>query len=259
MTAQLDQAHTYGDDFADVYDVLFPADSVTPDMAADILGVDPSSEAVRVLELGCGSGRYLVPLARAGVGCEGWDLSRTLLDRAAERSTAAGVDVRLRQRDIRESAPEEDKFDVVLCLGATMSMMPFAEQRSVLDAAAHMLDPAGRRSVVVETHHRDHVDHLHRGSPERLLRFPGLDGGELQAVSTWNSGTGDWTLRYLPSNTSPGRVERSYVAETAQFRSLAEDVGLHSRGVSGSFTGTPLTPMSPQAIWRFTINEGPTS
>ena len=71
-------ASTYGDGFADVYD----------DWYADVSDVDATVAAVaelaaggRVLELGIGSGRIALPLARAGVDVWGIDASAAMVER----------------------------------------------------------------------------------------------------------------------------------------------------------------------------------
>ena len=47
-----------------------------------------------VLELGCGTGRVSIPLARAGLAMTGLDLSEKMLGRAWEKSREAGVSIR---------------------------------------------------------------------------------------------------------------------------------------------------------------------
>lgn len=59
-----------------------------------------------VLEVGCGTGRVLIPSARAGVAMTGVDLSRRMLEvcrrRLADESTAVRDRVRLVEGDMRE-------------------------------------------------------------------------------------------------------------------------------------------------------------
>src|SRR5215212_2491148 len=62
-------------------------------------------EAVRsggaVLELACGTGRLLVPMAQAGLQVTGVDIVRPMLDRARAKATEAGVAIDLVQGDMR--------------------------------------------------------------------------------------------------------------------------------------------------------------
>jgi SAM-dependent methyltransferase len=67
----------------------------------------------RVLDLCCGPGLFLVPLARRGFDVTGVDLSAPMLERARTSCEEAGADVRLVRGDmLTYTAPEA--FDVVL-------------------------------------------------------------------------------------------------------------------------------------------------
>jgi SAM-dependent methyltransferase len=67
----------------------------------------------RVLEVGCGMGRYTLPLARRGVNVEGLDLAPALLERL--RAYAEGLEIPLHCADIIEHPPElRGRFDAVV-------------------------------------------------------------------------------------------------------------------------------------------------
>ena len=68
----------------------------------------------RILEVGCGMGRYTFILARMGFRVEGLDLTPWLLDRLKEYN-AGRYDIPLHCADIQKPLPElEGKFDAVL-------------------------------------------------------------------------------------------------------------------------------------------------
>ena len=69
----------------------------------------------RLLDVGCGPGRHLVPFAEAGLSVTGIDVSRRFLDLAAERATAAGVRAALFEVDARQM-PFDGEFDAVVSL-----------------------------------------------------------------------------------------------------------------------------------------------
>ena len=69
----------------------------------------------RVLDVGCGAGRHAVELARAGLAVTGVDVSRRLLDVAAERARSAGVGAAFFEVDARQM-PFDDEFDAVLSI-----------------------------------------------------------------------------------------------------------------------------------------------
>src|SRR5271165_7218240 len=80
------------------------ADALYDSVIADFYDAAASLSGGPVLELGCGTGRMLVPLAQAGLHVTGLDISQRMLERAAEkraRLEAAQHDrVRLVQGDM---------------------------------------------------------------------------------------------------------------------------------------------------------------
>ncbi|VAW78079.1 hypothetical protein MNBD_GAMMA15-1113 [hydrothermal vent metagenome] len=77
-----------------------------------------------VLELGCGTGRVLLELARTGVEAVGIDLSAAMIERARERAIAENLNITLALADLRN-------FD----LGQTFELvlMPFNVLNHLLD------------------------------------------------------------------------------------------------------------------------------
>lgn len=81
------------DRFAEFYDHIVPYV-----VRADVdFFVDLARQAVGpVLEVGCGTGRVLIPTAKAGVGMVGVDLSAGMLDVCRQKLAAEAVDVQAR-------------------------------------------------------------------------------------------------------------------------------------------------------------------
>lgn len=101
-----------------------------------------------ILELGCGTGRLLVPLAEAGHRVTGVDVSRPMLDRAAAAVATAGVSTRvtLHHGSMTEadSAPGGPFGLVVIALNGLLHLPTAAAQRETLLAARRALDPRGQ-------------------------------------------------------------------------------------------------------------------
>jgi SAM-dependent methyltransferase len=97
-----------------------------------------------VLELAAGSGRVLVPLAKAGVEVTGLDISQPMLDIAARRLAAQGLPAEL----VCASMAEFDlgrRFDLVLIPArALQHLVDPADQRRALRCAHAHLNPGGR-------------------------------------------------------------------------------------------------------------------
>lgn len=109
-----------------------------------------------VLELGCGTGRVLAPLARAGLEVTGVDSSPAMLELARER--VSGLPVALVQADMRDmgEALPGRRFDAVLVpLGGLQLVETAAGVAAVLGTVAQRLDRGGVAVVDVEAPHPD--------------------------------------------------------------------------------------------------------
>jgi SAM-dependent methyltransferase len=133
-----------------------------------------------ILELGCGSGRVLLPLAEAGFHVTGLDSSRPMLDRATEAIDAAGFGgrVTLFEGDMRraDDAPGGPFGLVIFSLNSVMHLPTVADQRRALEAARRALDPRGQ--LVIDTMNP---------SPEQLRHL--ADGPHLEGSWHLEDGT----------------------------------------------------------------------
>lgn len=99
-----------------------------------------------VLELGCGTGRITVPLARAGVPVVGIDRSQPMLRRARHRlKRAALMDrVRLVRGDIRALPFRRRRFPLVIApYGILQSLLRERDLSATLSAVADVLPRGG--------------------------------------------------------------------------------------------------------------------
>jgi tRNA (cmo5U34)-methyltransferase len=106
--------------------------------------VTPRANAV--LDLGCGAGNYTIKLLQKlpGLAATLVDLSRPMLDRAAERVGAAGAsEVRTVQGDIREIALADSSFDVILAAAVLHHLRSDEEWRAVFARFHALLRPGG--------------------------------------------------------------------------------------------------------------------
>ena len=70
-------------------------------------------DKINILELGCGTGRVSIPLAKAGFNVTGIDLSGDMLNLARKKAGIEGVDIKFTEADFIEFKLNK-KFDVVL-------------------------------------------------------------------------------------------------------------------------------------------------
>src|SRR6266851_5873771 len=108
----------------------------------------------RLIDLGCGTGRLLIPFARRGCWVLGVDLSEEMLKQVGERAARHGVVVhRLKANLVELEGLTDQAFDYAACLFSTLGMIHGAEQRQrVIDHAYRLLRPGGR--FVLHVHNR---------------------------------------------------------------------------------------------------------
>jgi SAM-dependent methyltransferase len=108
----------------------------------------------RLLDLGCGTGRLLLPFAQRGYWVVGVDLSAEMLRVAGSKAESEGVQIQRVQTNIVElDGLRDQSFDYAACLFSTLGMvMGVAERRRVLGHVYRLLRPGGR--FVLHVHNR---------------------------------------------------------------------------------------------------------
>jgi ubiquinone/menaquinone biosynthesis C-methylase UbiE len=97
-----------------------------------------------VLELACGTGRVLEPLARPGRRLTGIDTSPAMLAAARRRLENAVGEITLREAAMTDLPLESGKFGmVIVALNGLLHATTSAEQRLVLREGFRSLDPRG--------------------------------------------------------------------------------------------------------------------
>jgi SAM-dependent methyltransferase len=251
-----DQSIQYGEQFAGVYDRVFPRDDAADDAAAFlrelIRGADPTA-----VELGVGTARVAAPLARLGVRVHGIDSSPQML--AAAGVAVTGLPVTLERADIRTwEAPRP--VDLAYCICATISMLSTEdEQRAVLARLAAAVVPGGH--VVVETHSPARILRLH--AQQDVVSFTaevsGLRHG-LRTVSVLDADRTTWRLHHSweDDEGEHDAQEFSRLTTPETLVSLAAEAGLSLVSCSSDWSGGDLDPFSPTYVAVLTAPPSPT-
>jgi ubiquinone/menaquinone biosynthesis C-methylase UbiE len=214
------------DDIARLYDPW--SASVVEDVAFYV------DEAVRsggpVLELGVGTGRIAVPVAAAGVRVVGVDLSEGMLAVAREAAALAGVELDLRQGDMREP-PVDERFPlVVIPFRSLLHMETDDDRRTALRAAARVLGPRGRLVFDVFAPGADDIADTHA---RWLEREPGI-----YERADWD--TRAQTLTLAVRGPDGETTMTLHWLEPSRWQALLAEAGFEVEAVYGWFDRRPF-------------------
>ena len=214
-----------------------------------------------VVELGCGTGRVLLPLADAGVATTGVDISPALLDVARAKVDAAGLASRvtLVEADLRHPGLPESAFALAICTSNTlMHLTDPSDQAAALHAACRLLRPGGLLMV-----------DLFNPDIARLLEVNGL----MELADRWRDEISGaevtkWSVRsvdiaeqlqetlFIYEETLPnGETRRTHCPFTLRFlwrnegELMLRVAGFEVEEVWGEFDGTPYDGLSDHLIF----------
>ena len=98
-----------------------------------------------LVELAIGNGRVAIPVARAtGQRVVGIDSSPAMLDQARARAGEAGVELDLREGDMRQLALDEPAALIYCPYRALLHLPTWADRRRTFERVAASLQPGGR-------------------------------------------------------------------------------------------------------------------
>ncbi|GAA3853854.1 class I SAM-dependent methyltransferase [Saccharothrix violaceirubra] len=242
--------HWYEDDglWVGFADVMFPARRVAE--AARLVAESPllrTDPGARVLDLACGPGFHVVPLARAGADVTGVDLSTAMLDRAAKACAEAGVTARLVRADMLHHV-EPDTYDLVVNMYTSFGYFTDpGDNLAVLRNAHDSLVPGGK--LVLDMMGKE-IFAGWVGRPQAV----DVEGGTAflrdTVLDDWTRVRTDWTLVRGDEVRRASIVSALYSA--AELRALFETAGFGEVEVYGDFDLSPYDNHARRLIVRGT-------
>jgi SAM-dependent methyltransferase len=188
-----------------------------------------------VVELAVGNGRVAIPVAReTGKAVIGIDRSPAMLAQAKERAEAAGVQLILRELDMRDFELEEPAALVYCPFRALLHLPTWDDRRRVFERVAAALEPGGR--FVWNAFAFDHgvatrLDGKHQDEPvPHSLRYA---VGDNRIDIVLDAG-GDTSLWWATKN---------------EWLGLVDVAGLEVESLYGDFDRSPFTDDSREFVW----------
>ena len=198
-----------------------------------------------VVELAVGNGRVAIPVAReTGKAVIGIDRSPAMLAQARERAEAAGVELILRELDMRDFELEEPAALVYCPFRALLHLPTWDDRRRVFERVAAALRPGGRfvwNAFVFDP-----------------LIAAGLSG----EVREHGEGSRLWEqVEYVPGDSriditvwvgEPGEGERKlslWWVNRSEWEGLIDVAALEVEALYGDFDRTPFDDESREFIW----------
>jgi SAM-dependent methyltransferase len=249
-------ASSYDDipDFGLLYDNV-PLYAVRQDV--DFYVAEAESARGPVLEVGCGSGRILLPIARVGCTITGIDGSRQMLERCRAKLGAEPAAVRARvtleQRDMRDFALGAKYALIIAPFRVVQHLTTIEDQLRFLAAAGGHLAPGGRLIFDVFNPRFDvlvSADGVEReDTPEQRL----ADGRTFRRTYRivrvrWIDQVSEAELVYYVDGKRYVHAfeMRWYLA--AELRNLLERAGFRVREIYGDFARRPLVDGCPEIV-----------
>lgn len=123
--------------FAKYYDYIVhdrrEALAVDEDVAflKEVFASNLTEDVREILDVGCGTGRYLVPLVETGFNVTGIDNSPDMLAQCEARLNDRGLSAKLVELDLMQLS-ETEKYDAVICMNSVISY--FLDTEDILKA-----------------------------------------------------------------------------------------------------------------------------
>jgi ubiquinone/menaquinone biosynthesis C-methylase UbiE len=210
-----------------------------------------------VLELGCGTGRIAVPLARAGVRLVGIDRSAPMLDRARRRVRRDRLTRRvdLIRGDIRDLPLQRGQFSTVIApYGILQSLLRERDLVAALLASYEVLEPGGAFGLELVADLPSWQEYRKRVSLTGWRTRPG--GSRVTLVETVRQDRSRRLTIFDQVFTERRGARRAVRRFALTFRTLSvpqmarrlEKVGFEVTALLGDYRGSPWDPRAD--VWE---------
>ncbi len=188
-----------------------------------------------LVELAIGTGRVAIPVAQAtGRRVIGIDSSPAMLGQARTRAAAAGVDLDLREGDMRDLALEEPAALIYCPFRALLHLPTWADRRRTFERVAASLGPAGRfawNALAFDHRIAARLDGAHQQDPvPHTIRYA-VGENRIDVVR------------------DDGAMSRLWWATKNEWLGLIDIAALELEALYGGFAGEPFTDDSNEYVF----------
>jgi SAM-dependent methyltransferase len=216
-----------------------------------------------VLELGCGTGRVTIPIAKAGFRVVGLDLSARMLERAIEKRDTLKPFVQDRvhliQGDMTRFELDEKFRTVIIPFRPFQDLTETKQQIACLECARKHMEPDGRLILDVFQMDADRMFDQKFREESLLLEYDLPDGRHVaisERVKAFHRAEQKNDVEMIFDVTHPsGREGRMVMAWTLRYffryelEHLLTRCGFKVEAVYGDFDSSPLGDNSPEMIF----------
>jgi SAM-dependent methyltransferase len=207
-----------------------------------------------ILELGCGTGRVAIPLARDGHEVVGLDRSPAMLARAEKHARRESTDLRLVEGDMRSFSFSE-AFALIAIPANTFLLLTPDERWSCLARVREHLAQTGLLAIDAFQPDPERIAGVDGGVREEWTRHDVETGREVTKFSSTRSDVDLTKFRWWYEELDDdGRVVRLQREATLHFlyRREAEllfpAAGFDIEALHGDYDGTPVSAASPKLL-----------
>ena len=233
----------YGRMFADHYDQVVPKDEAAEGVADTLAALVTMPGPC--LELGVGTGRIALPLARRVGTVHGVDFSREMLDLLEQDVRTTGAEVRPVLADMR-GYTDDVPHPLVYCVSGTLSgITDPEEQRSCVLSWARCVAPGGH--LVIEVQNPEAIELMHGGrTNDTVFRAHPDNGTGVLVGRVLDERNRLWHVSSAFFGPDGTKVTRMTCRLTAphELDALADEAGLELTARHGDWQGGPLLPES---------------
>lgn len=256
--ALIDTVSDY-DRLAHIYDRWVSGDPASEECLRFYLDWGKSCEDT-IVELGVGTGRIALALAKAGKRVVGVDCSSAMLQRCRQKAEQAQVGDRIRlvKADIRAFDLGLQSKLIIFPMRSIGHLLSQDDRRAMLHRVYQHLAPGG---LFIFDHYvfDEAWARTHDGIPRLLYASP---NPETEGVYIWDTYVYDFMLSRMRCHVTEERTDatgtvllrRHYSFYFSwiypkQMRQIADETGFEVMQVLGSFSGAPFNDESSDQIW----------